>query len=214
MDGSVAPASMPKSAKERGKVAPAKLAHVVLKTPPERVGLMLDWYKTVLEAEAMFETDFFGFVTYDDEHHRVAVLGLPGTEAHVDGLAGMHHMAFTYANLGDLAHTHGRLKGEGITPEYCINHGPTTSMYYFDPDKNMVELQVDNVPVEKFAEYFDNGEFTENPIGVKFDPEELFARLAAGEAEEALLPRPAGAAAALPRPRRPRDVRTALPDRT
>ncbi len=57
MDGSVAPARMPKSAKERGKVAPAKLAHVVLKTPPERVKLVLDWYKTVLEAEAMFETD-------------------------------------------------------------------------------------------------------------------------------------------------------------
>jgi hypothetical protein len=65
-------------------------------------------------------------------------------------------------------------------------------MYFFDPDKNMVELQVDNVPEDKFAEYLDNGEFTENPIGIKFDPEELFGRLAAGEAEEDLLPRPAG----------------------
>ena len=194
MDGSVAPAKMPQTAKERGKVAPAKLAHVVLKTPPDRMKKVLNWYKTVLEAEAMFETDHFGFVAYDDEHHRVAVLGLPGTEDRIDGRAGMHHMAFTYANLSDLAHTFNRLKGEGITPEYSINHGPTTSMYYFDPDKNMVELQVDNVPEEKFAEYFENGEFTENPIGVKFDPEELFGRLAAGEPEEVLLPRPPGEA--------------------
>lgn len=192
MDGSVIAAKMPKSAKARGKIAPAKLAHVVLKTPPERVKIMLDWYKTVLEAEAMFETEHFGFVAYDSEHHRVAVLGLPGTETRIDGRAGMHHMAFTYANLGDLAHTYNRLKNDAITPEYCINHGPTTSMYYFDPDKNMVELQVDNVPEEKFTEYFENGEFTENPIGVKFDPEELFGRLAAGEAEESLLPRPSG----------------------
>ena len=192
MDGSIAAAKMPETAKQRGKVAPAKLAHVVLKTPPERVKLMLDWYKTVLEAEAMFETDHFGFVAYDGEHHRVAVLGLPGTEDHVDGLAGLHHIAFTYSDLNDLAHTFNRLKGESITPEYTINHGPTTSMYYFDPDKNMVELQVDNVPEEKFAEYFANGEFTENPIGVKFDAEELFGRLAAGEAEETLLPRPPG----------------------
>ncbi len=197
MDGSVVPARMPKSANERGKIAPAKLAHVVLKTPPERVKLVLAWYKTVLEAEAMFETDHFGFVAYDGEHHRIAVLGLPGTKEHVDGLAGMHHMAFTYANLSNLAHTYNRLKEADITPEYCINHGPTTSMYYFDPDKNMVELQVDNVPEEQFAEYFENGEFTENPIGVKFDPEELFGRLAAGEAEETLLPRPAGEPAPL-----------------
>ena len=192
MDGSVVAAKMPKTAKQRGKIAPAKLAHVVLKTPPERVKLVLDWYKTVLEAEAMFETDHFGFVCYDSEHHRVAVLGLPGTKDRVDGLAGMHHMAFTYANLSDLAHTYNRLKGESITPEYSINHGPTTSMYYFDPDRNLVELQVDNVPEEKFAEYFANGEFTENPIGVKFDPDELFGRLAAGEAEDTLLTRPPG----------------------
>ena len=192
MDGSVIAAKMPKSAKARGKIAPAKLAHVVLKTPPERVKIMLDWYKTVLEAEAMFETEPFGFVAYDSEHHRVAVLGLPGTETRIDGRAGMHHMSFTYANLADLAHTYNRLKSDAITPEYCINHGPTTSMYYFDPDKNMVELQVDNVPEEKFTEYFENGEFTENPIGVKFEPGELFGRLAAGEAEESLLPRPSG----------------------
>ncbi len=49
------------------------------------------------------------------------------------------------------------------------------------------------MPEDKFAEYFENGEFTENPIGVKFDPEELFGRLAAGEPEDALLPRPPGA---------------------
>lgn len=186
-------AKMPKTAKERGKVAPAKLAHVVLRTPPERTKMVLDWYKVVLEGEAMFETDAFGFVTYDDEHHRVAVLGFPGLKEHVDGHAGMHHMAFTYANLGDLVHTYERLRDEhDIKPEFCINHGPTTSMYYFDPDKNQVELQVDNVPEEQFAEYFDNGEFTANPIGIKFDPDELAARYKAGEPEEQLLQRPDG----------------------
>jgi catechol 2,3-dioxygenase-like lactoylglutathione lyase family enzyme len=186
-------AKMPKTAKERGKIAPAKLAHVVLRTPPERVGMVLDWYKKVLEGEAMFETDGFGFVTYDNEHHRIGVLGFPGIKEHIDGHAGMHHVAFTYADLGDLMLTYNRLKEEHeITPEFCINHGPTTSMYYFDPDKNQVELQVDNIPEEKFAEYFDNGEFTSNPIGIKFDPNELSARLAAGEPEANLLQRPDG----------------------
>jgi catechol-2,3-dioxygenase len=186
-------AKMPKTAKERGKIAPKKLAHMVLRTKEGNVQNLLNWYKVVLEGEAMYENPAIGFVTYDDEHHRVAVLGLPGVGDHVDMTCGLHHVAFTYANLHDLMHTYNRLKDEhGIKPEFCINHGPTTSMYYFDPDKNQIELQVDNVPEEKFAEYFANGEFTENPIGIKFDPDEMTARLAAGEPEENLLKRPDG----------------------
>jgi catechol 2,3-dioxygenase-like lactoylglutathione lyase family enzyme len=186
-------AKMPKTAKERGKVAPAKLAHVVLRTKEGRVQTVLDWYKTVLEGEAMLETPMIGFVTYDTEHHRIAVLAMPGVGDHVDMTCGVHHIAFTYGSLGDLLHTYNRLKDEhGIAPEFCINHGPTTSMYYFDPDKNQIELQVDNVPEEKFAEYFENGEFTDNPIGITFDPDEMTEKLAAGVPEADLLKRPDG----------------------
>ena len=121
MDGSAPIAKMPKTAKERGKIAPAKLAHVVLRTPPERTQMMLDWYKVVLEGEAMYEAGFGGFITYDDEHHRIAVLGFPGIKEHIDGYAGLHHVAFTYGSLGDLVHTYDRLKGEGILPEFIEN---------------------------------------------------------------------------------------------
>ena len=187
-------AKMPKPAKERGRIAPKKFSHIVLRTKAGRVATLLDWYKNVLEAEATFENEMLGFVTYDQEHHRVAVLGLPDVGDHVDMTCGLHHFAFTYESLVNLVQTYQRLKNEyGIEPQFCINHGPTTSMYYFDPDKNQIELQVDNIPEEKFAEYFDNGEFAENPIGVRFDPEDLIARLEAGVPESELLQRPAGA---------------------
>ncbi len=188
MDGNIAAASMPRTAKERGKVAPKKLAHIVLRTLPERVDLILDWYKTVLEAETMYQVEGIGFVTYDDEHHRVAVLGLPGIKEHVDGHAGLHHVAFTYANLGDLAHTYNRLKGEAIAPEYCINHGPTTSMYYADPDGNGVELQVDNFrsPAE-LNDWFATGAFNRDQMGADIDMDDVAQRLRGGEPEAALL---------------------------
>jgi catechol-2,3-dioxygenase len=186
-------AKMPIPARDRGKIAPVKLAHVVLKTAPERLTILSQWYKTVLEGEAMFENAGLAFITYDDEHHRVAIVAIPGTKTHVDNLAGMHHMAFTYANLGQLVRTYQRLKAAGIAPQFCINHGPTTSLYYFDPDKNQIELQVDNVPEAQFRAYFDNGEFAADPVGVKFDPEVLAARYDRGEPEETLLRRPAGA---------------------
>lgn len=185
-------AKLPQTARARGKVAPVKLAHVVLRTAPERVPLMSQWYKSVLEGEATFENERMAFITYDGEHHRVAIIGVPHTKAHVDGLTGMHHMAFTYAGLGDLAKTYRRLKAAGIAPQFCINHGPTTSLYYFDPDKNQIELQVDNVPEADFAAYFENGEFAANPTGVTFDPDVLFERLDRGEPEETLLRRPPG----------------------
>lgn len=36
-------AALPETAKSRGRVAPAKLAHLVLRTQPERLGLLADW---------------------------------------------------------------------------------------------------------------------------------------------------------------------------
>lgn len=199
MDGSIAAASMPQTAKQRGKVAPKKLAHIVLRTPPERVELILEWYKTVLEAEYMYQVEGLGFLTYDDEHHRIAVLGLPGVKEHVDGHAGLHHVAFTYANLGDLGHTYRRLKGEDILPEFCINHGPTTSMYYRDPDGNQIEMQVDNyATVDEATRFMESPAFEQNPIGVNYDPDELLEKFRAGVPEAELLMRPDGEAAAIP----------------
>ena len=186
-------AKMPETARSRGKTAPKKLAHFVLRTQEGNVEKIAEWYALVLEGEFMMKSPLISFVTYDDEHHRVAVLAMPGVKPHVDMHCGLHHVAFTYADLHDLMHTYNRLKNEhGIVPQFCVNHGPTTSMYYFDPDKNQIELQVDNVSEDRFAEYFDNGEFTNNPIGIKFDPEEMTAKLAAGVPESDLLKRPDG----------------------
>tara|TARA_R110001599_G_C12276844_1_gene662678 strand:- start:26961 stop:27257 length:297 start_codon:yes stop_codon:yes gene_type:complete len=66
---------LPRTAKERGKIAPAKFAHIVFQT--SRYDEMVPWYKTVLEAETMFEGPAGIFLTYDDEHHRVAIFNMP-----------------------------------------------------------------------------------------------------------------------------------------
>ncbi|MFD2136754.1 VOC family protein [Novosphingobium resinovorum] len=123
-------------------IPPVRLAHFVLRT--SRFREVIDWYKTVLGAEAAFENEILAFLSYDEEHHRVAVLNMPDLEEQKDGVAGFHHAAFTYDSLGDLMATYKRLRDVGITPVFPINHGPTTSMYYQDPDGNQIELQVDN----------------------------------------------------------------------
>jgi hypothetical protein len=87
--------------------------------------------------------------------------------------------------------TYTRLKSAGIEPYWCINHGPTLSMYYRDPDGNQVELQIDIFDdIEGTNEWFAQSDFATNPFGVKFDPEDIIRRHAAGEARETLLARP------------------------
>jgi catechol 2,3-dioxygenase-like lactoylglutathione lyase family enzyme len=168
---------------------PSKLAHFVLRT--SRYQEILNWYKTVLGAEPAFENEFISFLTYDDEHHRVAVINMPGLEDQSDGTAGVHHIAFTYERLSDLLENYARLAAIGIKPVFTINHGPTTSLYYEDPDRNQLEFQVENFPsVEESGKFFFSPAFAENPIGVEFDPDEMLRRLRAGESEEVLKKRP------------------------
>jgi len=170
-------------------VSPKMLAHIVLRT--SRFDEVVQWYKNTLGAHASFENDSLAFLTYDSEHHRIAVLSVPGLSPQPDGTAGVHHVAFTYATLYDLLSTFTRLKSGGDVPILSINHGPTTSLYYSDPDGNQVELQVDNFDTEEDAKtFFASGEFATNPVGVDFDPEELFKRLLAGETEAKLKARP------------------------
>src|SRR5947207_5722347 len=159
--------------------SPAKLAHVVFQTG--RLTEMIDWYVRVLDGRVAFVTDMLGFVAYDDEHHRVA-FAAPGnvTEPPTETQSGLHHVAFTYETIDGLLSTYQRLKADGLTPFWCLNHGPTTSMYYTDPDGNRVELQIDNLDPEAADAYFRSDAFAANPIGVAFDPEDLVRRHESG----------------------------------
>lgn len=177
------------SAPERQIIAPAKLAHFVLRT--RRYEEMLAWYQKVLVARVVYGNEFLSFLTYDDEHHRIAILSVPELEDQRDGVAGVHHIAFTYNTLHDLLENYATLKAQGVEPVYAVNHGPTTSLYYADPDGNQLEFQVENYPtVEESTEFFYSDAFKDNPIGVEFDPQQLLDRLRAGEPEEVLVKRP------------------------
>ncbi|MGE4305940.1 MAG: VOC family protein [Novosphingobium sp.] len=170
-------------------VAPAKLAHFVLRT--SRYQEMLAWYQEVVRAHVVFGNEFLSFLTYDDEHHRIALLAVQDLEAQREGVAGVHHIAFTYNSLHDLLENYAALKAKGVEPVYVVNHGPTTSLYYADPDGNQLEFQVENYPtVEESTEFFYSDAFKDNPVGVEFDPQELLDRLRAGEPEEVLVKRP------------------------
>lgn len=188
-DTLTSPPLVPQTAKERGKVAPAKLAHIVFRT--SQYEEMVKWYQTVLEAEIVLGTPMVSFLTYDEEHHRVAIANMPGLQPPPPQTTGVQHCAFTYEDLDDLFATYERLKGVGIAPFWTINHGGTLSLYYHDPDHNEIELQVDVFETnEGLTEWFVQSDFDLNPVGVKVDIDALIERYRAGESRESILERP------------------------
>ena len=166
-------------------VTPTKLAHFVLRT--RRYEEMIAWYRSVLGAMPVFESPFITFLTWDAEHHRLAIVNAPHGKDRPDDCVGLDHIAVTLASAGDLLRSYERLRDLGIRPVTPIHHGPTLSLYYLDPDKNELELQVDAFDTEaELKAFFRTGTFAKNPIGVLFDPERLVARWKAGVPEREL----------------------------
>ena len=174
--------------------SPDAFAHAVLRT--SRYDEMIAWYKSVLTAREVFRSETLCFLSYDDEHHRVAIVHVPGLLPQDQATNRLAHLAYSFNEMGDLLATYKRLKAVGIVPYRPINHGPTVSLYYKDPDDTAIELQVDAFATKEEAEQFMHSEaFRENPIGVIIDPDALLAAWEAGTPEAELKARPKGVAA-------------------
>ena len=160
--------------------------HVNLKT--NRLDEMIDWYASVLGTRVNFQFPGGAWISNDRAHHRIAFLTIPGLQDDPQKFAhtGLHHTAFEYGCFADLMSSYARLKARGIEPQVCLNHGLTMSLYYADPDQNMVELQVDNFEDwDASAEWMRTAEdFRRDPIGAFFDPDLVLAAYQGGASVE------------------------------
>lgn len=170
---------------DKGKkvLSPATMAHVVLRTG--KIQPMVDFYTTFLGGHVTYGNDFLSFITYDEEHHRIALIGVPDTLPKNPRTCGLEHIAFTFPTLADLLVAYRQRKARGIKPVWCVNHGPTTSIYYKDPDGNLLETQVDNFDtIEETNAFMTGPNFSENPIGTDFDPEDLLEKIKSGKYDD------------------------------
>ncbi len=166
-------------------VRPIKFAHVVLRTRQYRE--MIDWWCAFLGGSVRHGNDFLSFLSYDDEHHRVAIVGLPHLADPVRNTVGLEHLAFTFATLDDLFAKYEQMTEMGCAPYWTINHGMTLSAYYRDPDGNQVETQVDSMSPEEADAFMQSDLFAANPIGIDVDFAGLIARRRSGASVEELL---------------------------
>ena len=165
--------------------APSKFAHVVYNT--HRYEEMIEWYLQVFEARVQHRDERLAFLTYDEEHHRFAFANLGPLPAdapkpRLGRGAGVNHVAYTWNDLGEFVELYKRLKAADIVPVRPVRHGITLSMYYGDPDGNLMEFQIDVLDADAANAFMAGPAFEANPIGESFDPDLMVARYESGGA--------------------------------
>lgn len=154
--------------------SPAKLAHAVLRT--SSYDEVVEWWTHALDASPRFANDFITFLSYDDEHHRLAIANVPGLPTAPRGAVGVDHLAFSFDSIDELFDKYLDLRDRGNLPVWTVDHGMTISAYYEDPDGNRVEFQVDTCDNETADAFMASDDFAANPIGVDVDFDELIER--------------------------------------
>jgi catechol 2,3-dioxygenase len=65
------------------------------------------------------------------------------------GSVGMQHVSFDLGSFAELQEAYRRFKENGVTICYTTYHGASKSVYFNDPDGNMLEVYC-NVPEEEY----------------------------------------------------------------
>jgi len=87
------------------RIRPSRFVHVVYRT--RQFDKMIQWYRDVFDCKVQYQNPVLAFLTYDDEHHRVALVNLSAVKPEADagerrGVIGVDHVAYTYDSFEDL----------------------------------------------------------------------------------------------------------------
>ena len=161
---------------EEAVMASPKISHLILNTANYEA--MKQWYLDVFEATIGVETsDHSACFLQTDES---VAMTAPGS-GDASALSRLNHLAFEYPTLAELFETYERLAGSSILPTVSMNHGPTMSVYYQDPDRNVVELFYDTrYTQDQLAEFYAGGD-RYVLSAFPFDPAEKLEELRGGK---------------------------------
>ena len=97
-------------------------------------------------------------------------------------------MAFEYRTINDLLAAYARLKELRIEPVLTADHGVSTALYYEDPDRNSIEVTVDNFGDEERSseQMRASPEVAAKPMGTYVDAGKMIAARRSGASVEEL----------------------------
>ena len=135
-----------------------------------------DWWKTLLDAQVFYEDDRLVMLSTSKRGCEVTIVNRPPGREEGGPRPRTDHVAFEYPTVTELGEAWRRLETAGVSPDVCIRHSATVSLYYEDPEDHRVELfawafstpdeiaDAMSVPRDGFGEVFDPAEeFDPNP---------------------------------------------------
>lgn len=98
-----------------------------------------------------------------ENHHVLAIRQAPeGARMPEAEDVGMEHVAYELESFADLQEAYRVLKKNEVRLRHVVFHGVTKSIYFYDPDGNMLEVYC-NVPPEEYKKT------VKNPYGIYGD---------------------------------------------
>ena len=171
-----------------------KLQHYGLTTA--HLDPMIEWYRKVIGVKVNHRSAMpegaqrrapfsaVAFTSNDEVNHRVVFFEVPGVGADPDRSrhTRVQHVAFEYRKLDDLLGSYVRLKGLGILPAYALDEGFQAAFYYEDPDRNIVELNMNYYGDDWTAteHMLVSASLAQRPQAAPVDPEKMIAARKAG----------------------------------
>src|SRR4029453_3755338 len=168
---------------------PMRIGEVVLKTA--HFDAMNRWWQTVLGISPYLESERFAFRRLPADYpytQLLIIFNQPELEGRESSGPGLDHGQFRPASLCDLVDRYEALRDLGIKPERTMNHGPSTSFYYRDPDGNRVELSAVNFPTEaEYVSFVVSEAFKKNIAGAAINADEFVSKYRSGVPQSELV---------------------------
>ena len=98
---------------------------------------------------------FFSTDKHDNHHQLALVPAKEGVAMPKPDSVGMHHVSFELGTFAELQEAYRVFKEKDVPIDHTTFHGVTKSIYFNDPDGNMLEVYV-NVPEEEYRKSVPN----------------------------------------------------------
>jgi catechol 2,3-dioxygenase len=146
-----------------------KVGHVVLKC--RDMEKARDFYCGVLGMKlAKFDPNRGMFLRFDDYHHDIAIFKTgPDADPPKANQVGLVHVALVVDDLATVKAWYAKLKALGVPIVGTADHAVSNSMYFQDPEGNVLEIYCD-VPTSTYDWRTQGMGFIANPIDLESEP--------------------------------------------